>query len=284
VMMKAMLSKELWSLLSTSIHGVHSVPRGHASPSRCQLTIPYSNPSFAGSAEALAWREPGRSRTTLMHFRGRVMNRVRGTLVRRYGKLPSHLIEAAHPSTAARCNLNKCSARALEKVSFPTQREHVLEMTKSLFCIVPLGDSPPSSRLYLAIAAGCLPVIISDHFEGAFAHAVPWRDFSLRVPESSVRPGTSPTAFNLTAHLQAVALETPRLRAMQLALQKHAADVLWEAPGSRVGDHALDLATSAVRQTCSATATPTPTSGVAPGGDAAVAPPGPQVVLIAPGA
>ena len=29
------------------MHAVHSVPRGHASPSRCQMAIPYFNPLAA---------------------------------------------------------------------------------------------------------------------------------------------------------------------------------------------------------------------------------------------
>ena len=37
---------------------------------------------------------------------------------------------------------------------------------------------------------------------------------------------------------------------MQRALQTHAADVLWEAPDSRAGSHALALATLAVRHVC----------------------------------
>ena len=37
---------------------------------------------------------------------------------------------------------------------------------------------------------------------------------------------------------------------MQEALREHARDVLWEAPGSRVGAHALALATAAVRDVC----------------------------------
>ena len=40
---------------------------------------------------------------------------------------------------------------------------------------------------------------------------------------------------------------------MQRALQAHAADVLWEAPGSRVGHHALALAMHAVRRVCTDT-------------------------------
>ena len=36
VMMKGLIGSELWHLLSTATHAVHSVPRGRASPSACQ--------------------------------------------------------------------------------------------------------------------------------------------------------------------------------------------------------------------------------------------------------
>lgn len=290
VMMKGMLTNELWSLLSTAVHSVHSVPRGNASPSRCQLAIPYYNPTFASGEQALVWREPGRPRPTLAHFRGRVMNRVRAALVRTYGGAAGHVIEAAHPSTAARCNLNKCGEKALANARFPRQEEHLAEMTKSLFCLVPVGDSPPSSRLYLAVAAGCLPVIISDGFEGAFSDLVPWDTFSVRIREARVAgPGRArrggakraapvPVALplNLTKHLLDIANDAPRLRQMQEALRVHAVDVLWEAPGSRVGSHTLGLATRAARDVCrprtgavASLASPVPPPPPPPGADPA---------------
>lgn len=277
VMMKAMVTNELWSLLRTAVHAVHSVPRGHASPSRCQIAIPYSNPTFASvSAAAQDWRIPGRPRPILAHFRGRIMNRVRSVLVKRYGPQPGHVIEAAHPATAARCNLNKCSAKAKAAHAFPSQQAHLDEMTRSVFCLVPAGDSPPSSRLYLAVAAGCIPVLISDAFEGAFSSTVPWSTFSLRFPERDVTSG----AANLTALLRTVAHDPLRLGGLQRALQEHAHDVLWEAPRSKVGEHALALATHARRKVCQPTALTNAESFVAKAGVASK--PGPQVSWAAP--
>ena len=126
------------------------------------------------------------------HFRGRVMNNVRAKLVNAYGREPHHIIAAAHPNTAAKCNLNKCSPKMFAKAQaegFPpfSVTAHFAEMTRSTFCLVPVGDSPPSSRLYLAVSAGCIPVFISDSFVGAFPHEVPWESFTLRVPEAAVR-------------------------------------------------------------------------------------------------
>ena len=91
-----------------------------------------------------------------------------------------------------------------------------------------------------------VPVLISDAFEGAFPSHVPWQDFTLRFAEADISSG----AKNLTAELLTVAGDVARLGALQRSLQSHAADVLWEAPDSKVGSHALTLATDAVRNVC----------------------------------
>jgi hypothetical protein len=189
------------------------------------------------------------------------MNGVRAKLVKAYGGQPRHIIAAAHPNTAAKCNLNKCSARMLAKATPPfSVTAHFGEMTRSTFCLVPIGDSPPSSRLYLAVSAGCVPVFISDDYVGAFPHEVAWERFTLRVPEAAVRrprsrdggsaPGEASAPFNLTAMLLAVAADRPRLLALQTAMHAAAPDVLYEAPSSRVGEHLLRLVATAVRELC----------------------------------
>eukprot|EP00958_Prasinococcus_capsulatus_P028653 scaffold7195_cov417-Prasinococcus_capsulatus_cf.AAC.2 len=92
-----------------------------------------------------------------------------------------------------------------------------LGMRSSTFCLVPHGDTAPTSRhepasnpaqvtvprlrvnaafdwgivnsdgcvcrLYDAIACGCIPIIISDDFLGAFHEIVPYQRFTLRISE-----------------------------------------------------------------------------------------------------
>ena len=244
VMMKSMLGNELWAMLRTSVHAVHSIPRGGASPAECLLQVPYFNPDFVGAP-----RSPGAERPTLAHFRGRVMNGERSALVKRYGGRARHLIRAEHGATAARCNLNKCSAKALAAHNFSATR-HFDEMTRSTFCLVPVGDSPPSSRLYLAIAAGCVPVLLSDEFRGFAPHVVPWASFTLRYAQAQLKS----RAFDLTAELEAVAADGARLGALQAALRAHAPDVLYEEAGAaeRLGSHILAVAGLARRRVCQA--------------------------------
>ena len=249
VMMRSMLSS-LWTELGRAIHlRHHAAPRNKATPSACTVEIPYFNADFASSAAAAAFRAPGRARPILAHFRGRVMNGERSALVKRYGGRARHLIRAEHGATAARCNLNKCSAKALAAHNFSATR-HFDEMTRSTFCLVPVGDSPPSSRLYLAIVAGCVPVFLSDEFRGFAPHVVPWASFTLRFAQAQLKS----RAFDLTAELEAVAADGARLGALQAALRAHAPDVLYEEAGAaeRLGSHILAVAGLARRRVCQA--------------------------------
>jgi hypothetical protein len=47
-------------------------------------------------------------------------------------------------------------------------------MSESDFCLVPAGDTCVSSRLYSAIAAGCVPVVLCDKFRGGLNSAFDW--------------------------------------------------------------------------------------------------------------
>eukprot|EP00930_Biecheleria_cincta_P100346 TRINITY_DN9198_c0_g1_i1.p1 TRINITY_DN9198_c0_g1~~TRINITY_DN9198_c0_g1_i1.p1 ORF type:complete len:463 (+),score=68.55 TRINITY_DN9198_c0_g1_i1:78-1466(+) len=58
-------------------------------------------------------------------------------------------------------------------------------MLKARFCLVPEGDTPTSSRLFDAIAAGCVPMILSDKIALPFADFVDWQAFSLHPTTST---------------------------------------------------------------------------------------------------
>ena len=98
------------------------------------------------------------------------------------------------------------------------------EMGDSDFCLVPAGDSSVTSRLYSAIAAGCIPVVISPGLSGAFASHVPYEHLWLRVSAAAFihRP------HDLLRRLREVSLAERRRRRHQLSI--YAADVLYDAP------------------------------------------------------
>ena len=60
-------------------------------------------------------------------------------------------------------------------------------LSKSKYCIVPRSDSPSSKRFYDSVIYGCIPIIISDHFELPFDHTqIDWKQCTIRVPERNI--------------------------------------------------------------------------------------------------
>ena len=249
--MKPLLGKRLFSTISASqvMHAVHYVPRGAASPANCQLLVPYLAHSVAAAQAVQASpyeRVPG-TRRFLAHFRGRASSKVRSVLGRRYSRQPNRILLTDWWTTAA-CNVRNCvpgqimdrrGGKRVNETSF-SWVVMAAEMADSTFCLVPPSESPESSRLYLAVVAGCVPVFLSDDYVGAFPHSVPWERFTLRVPQAELLQ----PSFILTSHLLTVA-NTTRLGEMQWLLRAYAADTLWHLPGSRVATNLLELAARA---------------------------------------
>ena len=75
-------------------------------------------------------------------------------------------------TTAAAAATTTTTAVAAADDSLVGRRAYVAQgaaMRRSTFCLVPAGDTEVTSRLYSAIAAGCVPVVLSDGLSGAFA-------------------------------------------------------------------------------------------------------------------
>ena len=56
---------------------------------------------------------------------------------------------------------------------------------KAQFCIIGKGDSYSSGTFYSGIAAGCIPVVISDWFVFAFPWIIPYSNFTIRFSETN---------------------------------------------------------------------------------------------------
>ena len=64
-------------------------------------------------------------------------------------------------------------------------------LLSSVFCPCPLGDTYTSKRLFTVVQALCLPIIVSDGIQLPYdSIGLPWRNFSLQVPERAVLNGT----------------------------------------------------------------------------------------------
>ena len=245
--MRPLLGK-VWRLFRGHevMHAVHYVPRGAGSPAQCQLLVPYLTHSHAASQSALASPFDHLPRDWLAHFRGRASSKVRSVLARRYGRDARFRVLFTEYWTTAGCNVRKCwPDRIVDRRSHLRVNETNFdwvamadEMARSTFCLIPPSEGPESSRLYLAIMAACIPVLMSDDFVGAFPHVLPWSSFTVRVAEADVLS----KSFNLTSHLLSIANDKRRLGSMQWALRAYAPDVLWHTPGSRVATNMLRLA------------------------------------------
>jgi hypothetical protein len=80
------------------------------------------------------------------------------------------------------------------------------ELLRARFALCPPGWSSWSPRLFDAVLAGAIPVIISDDWIPPFSELIDYNDFSIRVPESKIE--------KLTEILKSIPIEVEaRLRA-----------------------------------------------------------------------
>lgn len=201
---------------------------------RCTFELPYPANSFALAARP----PPDQTRRWLLHFRGS----------ERVCCEPGRTIREAVAQLASGARFNRRDARLRNRMRLVIVARNSsagsaaanywhqgIEMAESDFCLVPAGDNAVSSRLYSAIAAGCIPVIIGGS-AGAFSSHVPYHEFVLRVD-------AVPFASDPRGLLRRLAkIDAAEIVARRTALQRYAADLVYEAEGSRTADNFLRTA------------------------------------------
>lgn len=235
--------------------GLRSAQRASA-VGACTFDLGYSP-----NQEALRLYRPGGVRRILVYFAGSLDVCCGGRLIRcRLGALlpevdadPTVLLV---PSHGPRKNAGQCTKEALQALALKrnasvdaigaefartamgeTGNRYVAMaryMAESTFCLAPAGDTCTSSRVYSAIAAGCIPVVLCDGFLPAFNNSVDYSGFIIKFPtEPFLRDPRQ-----LLRYLRDIAPAT--VARMQQALHDHRADVLLQLDdGRRAGTHVL---------------------------------------------
>ena len=145
-----------------------------------------------GGGRGAASAQGSERRATQLFFRGSLGRtkeaqslRVRIALLRAVGGAEVRFTgtELLQPSAVTYAAAHKVDLHSRAKADVPT---YVRGMLRSRFCLAPLGDEPsPGRRLFDAIAAGCVPILVGDlHDRSAlpFSAHLDYSRFSASIP------------------------------------------------------------------------------------------------------
>lgn len=140
-------------------------------------------------------------KSTLLFFQGAPLNDVRTVVIDAMRRSP------------ADCRL----LPQFSRFTLTRPAEHAEAMARATFCFCPRGDTAIAKRQYDAVASRCIPVVVADDAEWAFARRTPPAAFSLRVREAEiVAPANRSGGERLLDTLRS--LPAPRVAELQRGL------------------------------------------------------------------
>jgi len=223
----------------------------------CSFEVPYPTTAATATPASKLAAEDGIPRDTLLFFSGSLDvcctgERVRCAIAKLFG-------ETAHdvrilPSVRNVSNIGPCTQHALDlqnktasvgvtpvsNSDSPNATAYLSmgkSMKRSIFCLVPPGDTCVTSRLYTSIAAGCIPVVLCDNLCGGFQPQANYTSFWVKW--SAARFANRPTELLHALRSMAPELVSRRQRLMA----HHSPDILYgNRPHSRTGSNFLKAA------------------------------------------
>jgi len=223
---------------------------------RCTVVVPYQANPICRTMSA-TWSAPVRNATSSIFFQGS-LDAGRGVRIH-VAKLSTY--PGADIANSSRTNIIAVArSNDMPSGSRFTPLGTAVGMLRSNFCLVPKGDTPTSSRIYSAVACGCVPIIISNEFKShqPFPHVLaPNKHFwNLGVPINRSNEGVDPNvvprpiwimeapfmgepAKQLDIKLLGPGGLTAHLPALRDTLRQIAPDILYDVEGSRVGHNML---------------------------------------------
>lgn len=166
--------------------------------------VPYNTvPAITLDPVAIIPAESGRPRKRFLFFAGRLSESLYGP--EQVCSVRQAVASLAHFQNAIFINVTN------QEFDGPLQPRIFQFMRETEFCIVSKSDSYSSSALYHAIAAGCIPIVVSDWFTFAYPWAIPYEEFTIRILEADFL--TNPTeAINRARELYGSAETMSRMR------------------------------------------------------------------------
>ena len=152
-------------------HRYRRGPRANPNAAVASLVVPYFVPHFE--------EDDAVSAATKRHsvcFFGSSTNTARRRVLNALRSVPGSMLAL---NSFAHFNPSDGAQRDERRRTRLTRRT----LRQCKLCLVPAGITPSSRRFYEAIVAKCVPVLVSDRFETAFAHLLPLEAYAVRSPQ-----------------------------------------------------------------------------------------------------
>eukprot|EP00747_Dinoflagellata_sp_TGD_P182731 gnl/TRDRNA2_/TRDRNA2_37089_c0_seq1.p1 gnl/TRDRNA2_/TRDRNA2_37089_c0~~gnl/TRDRNA2_/TRDRNA2_37089_c0_seq1.p1 ORF type:complete len:417 (+),score=27.49 gnl/TRDRNA2_/TRDRNA2_37089_c0_seq1:85-1335(+) len=130
----------------------------------------------------------------------------------------------------------------LHHTIYPEQvplRSYEKELFEAKFCLVIRGDTPTTHSLYDALAASCIPIVISDRFQAVGApFGLNISDFTIKIPERE----WSENLALVSEQIISIIKDSTKTARMFQSMQQYRKSLLWSIGDSEVASRALRAA------------------------------------------